>query len=154
MKRDPVYTCYKIANMFYEKKITLVSVIIRAFMRIIFACDVPYQTKIGKGTLFPHHALGVIIHPYAKIGENCVINQNVTIGGRSGYKQLPVIGDNTLLGAGSIILGPIKIGCNVKVGAGTVITKDIPDNAVVIGSKARIIKFDNDSGTARKEGEL
>lgn len=141
MKKDPVYECYSIARFFYKKKLTLISICIRALMRIIFACDIPYKTEIGYGTVFPHHALGIVIHPYAKIGKNCHINQNVTIGGRSGKEQLPIIGDNVLIGAGAKVLGPITIGNNVQIGAGAVVIESLPDNVIAAGVPAKIIKY-------------
>ena len=116
------------------------AVMIRAFMRVVFACDIPYKAVIGENTVFPHDALGVVIHPDAKIGANCHINQNVTIGGKSDLERLPVIGDNVILGAGSIILGDISIGNNAIVGAGAVVVKDVPDNAIVAGVPAVEIK--------------
>ena len=83
-----------------------------------------------------------MIHPYAIIGENCKIEQNVTIGGRSGITVLPVIGDNVMIGAGALVLGPVKIGDNVQIGAGAVVVNDIPENCVVTGIPAKIIKRD------------
>ena len=115
---------------------------IRAFMRIIFACDISYKTKIGPNTLFPHHALGVVIHQDAIIGSNCILEQNVTIGGRSGLTTLPKIGNNVMIGAGAAVIGPVIVGNNVQIGAGAVVVKDIPDNCVVVGVPAKIIKKD------------
>ena len=144
MKKDPVYQSYKTANFLWRHHLGFFAYIIRAFMRIIFACDVPYKTNIGNGTLFPHHALGVVIHPYAEIGEKCVIEQNVTIGGRSGLTVLPKIGNNVMVGAGAAILGPVTIGDNSQIGAGAVVIKDVPANCVAVGVPARIIKKDGE----------
>jgi len=108
-------------------------------MRIIFSCDISYKTKIGGGTSFAHNALGVVIHPDVVIGKKCHIGQNVTIGGRSGHKTVPIIGDNVLIGAGALILGPVKIGDNAKIGAGAIVVKDVPAGAVVIPKASSII---------------
>lgn len=140
MKRDPVYLSYRCANICWKHHLSIVAFVIRGLMRIIFACDIPYKTEIGRGTLFPHHALGIVIHPFAVIGENCKIEQNVTIGGRSGLTVLPVIGNNVMIGAGAAVLGPVKVGDNVQIGAGAVVVKDVPDNCVVIGVPAKIVK--------------
>jgi len=93
-------------------------------------------THINCGAYFktppqlPHGLNGIIVSHNAKIGENCRIFHQVTIGeGRGGA---PTIGDNVLLVAGSKIIGGIKIGNNVKVAAGCVVMQDIPDNAVVL----------------------
>lgn len=103
-------------------------------------------TTIGGGAVFksnpilPHHLNGIIIHTDAIIGENCIIMQQVTIGGAmNGGDGVPVIGDNVLIGAGAKIIGPIKVGNNVKIGANAVVVKDIPDNSTVV-NETRIIK--------------
>ena len=69
-----------------------------------------------------------------------MIGTQVTVGGKSGHFEVPVIGDNVYLATGAKILGPIKIGNNVTVGANAVVIKDVPDNCVVAGIPAKIIK--------------
>ncbi|MGT2647327.1 serine O-acetyltransferase [Streptococcus uberis] len=139
--KDPVYISYKSANWLWKHHLTPLAFIVRGLMRVIFACDIPYKTKIGEGTLFPHHALGIVIHPYASIGRNCKIEQNVTIGGRSGLTELPQIGDNVIIGAGASIIGPVVIGNYAQIGANAVVVKDVPERAVVVGVPAKIIKI-------------
>ncbi len=134
-----VYKFYKMSNFFYRKKLTIVAIGIRLIMRLVFSCDIPYKTKIGKGTSFPHHALGVVIHQDVIIGENCKVLQNVSIGGKSGYKKLPHIGKNVIIGANSVILGPIKIGDNAIIGAGSVVLKDVLSGTTVAGNPAKEI---------------
>lgn len=96
--------------------------------------------QIGEGTVFPHDALGNVFHQEVKIGKNCKILHGVTMGGRAGHKGLPVIGDNVLIGVHAQILGNVKIGNNSVVGAGAIVTHDVPDNVVVVGNPARILK--------------
>ncbi len=75
------------------------------------------------------------------IGRNCQIWHNVTIGtNKSHSRNLPAIGDNVKICAGSIVIGNISIGDNVTVGAGCVVVKDVPANCVVVGNPAKIIK--------------
>lgn len=89
-----------------------------------------------EGGLFIQHGFSTII--YAEyIGANCWINQNVTIG-HSG-KGIPIIGDNVSIGAGAIVIGPIKIGDNVKIGAGAIVVDDVPSNTIIVSDKAHII---------------
>lgn len=140
--KDPVYASYKIANRLWRMHLGVLAFVVRGVMRVVFACDIPYKTKIGKNVLFPHHALGVVIHPDAIIGNSCIIEQNVTIGGRSGLTVLPVVGNNVMIGAGAVIIGPVVIGDNAQIGAGAVVTKDIPENSVAIGVPAKVIKKD------------
>lgn len=146
---DIVYKFYKTEHFFYRIHMLPIAILIRAFMRIVFACDILYKAEIGKNTCFPYDGLGVVIHPDVKIGENCHINQNITTGGKSNLEVLPAIGDNVTLGAGSIILGNIVIGNNATVGAGAVVVKDVPDNATVAGVPAVIIKIDGENSANR-----
>ncbi len=101
-------------------------------------------TDINQGAIFasrpelPHGLNGIIVHLKAKIGVNAVIWQQVTIGSSGG--GTPIIGDNCKIGAGSKILGGVTIGNNVFIGANAVVTKDVPDNAVVVGAPQRIIE--------------
>lgn len=138
---DKIYFFYTIERWCYLHHLTVIAILIRAFIRIVFSADIPYQLKIGKGTIMPHDALGSLFHPYAVIGKNCKIRQGVTVGGRSGHTQLPIIGDNVDIGAHAMILGPIKIGDNAVIGAGAVVIKDVPPYAVVAGNPAKIIKM-------------
>ena len=100
----------------------------------------PTSVVIGKNCQFAHNALGVDIHPEALIGDNSKIVQNVTIGGRSGLTELPVIEDDVVIGANALILGPITIGKGSIIGAGSVVLKDVPPYSVVVGNPGKVIK--------------
>lgn len=100
------------------------------------------SAEIGPGLL--------LIHPYGsavgriKMGSNCTIHHNVTIGwnykfdsqGRTG----PIIGDNVRFSPGAVVIGPLTIGSNVLVGANAVVTKDFPSNSVIGGIPAKLLK--------------
>lgn len=95
----------------------------------------------------------VLNHPYAtiinarKIGHHFTICQCTTIGNKQhGQNNLiPEIGDNVSIGANVNIIGNIKIGNNVIIGAGSTVVKDVPDNCVVVGNPARVIKVLNNN---------
>ena len=74
-------------------------------------------------------------------GDNCWIRQNTTIGNNLKTGKAPRIGNNVNIGANSVIIGDIVIGNNVTIGAGSVVVKDVPNNAVVVGNPARVIKY-------------
>lgn len=92
--------------------------------------------KIGRG-LFIQHGFSTVISAKS-IGENCWINQQVTIGWTSSV-DAPIIGDNVRIGAGSIVIGNVHIGDNAIIGAGTTVVKDVPSNSTIVGAPARIL---------------
>ena len=111
--------------------------------RFLTSVEIHPGANIGK-SFFIDHGTGVVIGETAEIGDDCAIFHNVTLGstGKHKHKRHPTIGNNVLIGTGSILLGPITIGNNVKIGAGTtVIMKDIPDNCTVVGIPGEIIKL-------------
>lgn len=102
-------------------------------------------TNINKGATFktppklPHGLNGIIVSYYATIGANCVIRQQVTIA-QNDNNEAPTIKDNVVIGAGAKLIGNITIGNNVVIGANAVVVKDVPDNCVVGGVPAKILK--------------
>ena len=113
---------------------------------MIYNSKVPYQAQIGKGTKLGYGGIGVVIHSKSIIGKNCSINQQVTIGGgNSKYEGVPFIGDNVYIAKGAIVYGGITICNNVTIGANAVVNKPVPDNAIVAGIPAKILRYkDND----------
>ena len=87
------------------------------------------------------HPNGIVIHPMCKIGPNCIIFQQVTLGSNgSGIRTgVPTLGGHVDIGAGAKILGPINIGDNAVIGANAVVLTDVPANAVAIGIPARVL---------------
>lgn len=107
---------------------------------------------ISKKTIFPH-PIGIVIGAYVKIGNNCQIYQNVTIGSKDKFankEQYPKIGDNVIIYANSVLIGNIIIGNNVIIGAGSIVTTSIPDNSIAAGNPCRVIKMINGESTNSK----
>jgi serine O-acetyltransferase len=105
------------------------------------------KTKIGLGFYIGHFG-GIIINSDAEIGKNCNVSHGVTIGmsNRGKNKGVATIGDNVYIGPGAKIVGAVKVGNNVAIGANCVVTKDIPDNAVVVGIPGKVISFNGSNG--------
>lgn len=131
---------YRLAHWLYRKHIPVIPKLIYYLQYILFNSSVPASCSIGKRTKFAYGGIAVVIHSRAKIGDNCIIGQCITIGGRSKHYNVPEIGDNVYIGAGAKILGPVKIGNNVTIGAGAVVLHDIPSDSVAAGVPAKIIK--------------
>ncbi len=138
MNANLPYYFYRVANILYRYKIPLIPFIIQQFLRFVFCCFIPYQTKIGKNVHFGHNGMGIVLHKDCVIGNNVEIDQHVTLGGRKDDK-VPIIGDNVRIGAGAKILGGVKIGDNAKIGANAVVITDVPNGSTAVGVPARII---------------
>lgn len=100
--------------------------------------------KIGKG-LFIDHGHGVIIGETAVIGDNVTLYQGVTLGGtgKEHGKRHPTLGNNVMVSAGAKVLGSFTIGENSKIGAGSVVLAEVPSNSTVVGVPGRVVKRDN-----------
>ena len=132
---------YKIANFFSVAKFYLVARMISQFARFITGIEIHPAAKIGKN-LFIDHGMGVVIGETSDIGDNVTIYHNATLGGISPsinsndqreVKRHPTLQDNVVVGSGAQVLGPITVGKNAKIGANAVVTKNVPENAVMVG---------------------
>lgn len=100
--------------------------------------------QIGKG-LFIDHGHGVVIGETAVIGDNVTLYQGVTLGGtgKEKGKRHPTIGNNVMISAGAKVLGSFTVGENSKIGAGSVVLTEVPPNSTVVGVPGRVVKRDN-----------
>ena len=138
---------HKIASFFAIAKFDLIARIISQFSRFLTGIEIHPKAKIGKN-LFIDHGMGVVVGETSEIGNNVTIYHNVTLGGiapsinsndQRNTKRHPSLGDNVIVGSGAQILGPITIKKNSLIGANAVVTKDVPENAVMIGIPAKNI---------------
>lgn len=123
------------------------AVICYRFWTVITGADIPINADIGGGLSIPHPN-GIVIHPQAKIGVNCLIHQQVTIGVSRKSNKAPVIKGHVDIGAGAKIIGDITIGEHALIGANAVVVKDVPAYAIVAGIPAKII------GTTAEDAEI
>ena len=144
---------HKIANFFATAKFDLIARIISQFSRFLTGIEIHPKAKIGKN-LFIDHGMGVVIGETSDIADNVTIYHMVTLGGISPsinsndqreVKRHPTLHDNVVVGSGAQILGPVIVVKNAKIGANAVVTKNVPENAVMVGIPAKNV------GTATEE---
>ena len=144
---------HKIANFFATAKFDLIARIISQFSRFLTGIEIHPKAKIGKN-LFIDQGMGVVIGETSDIADNVTIYHMVTLGGISPsinsndqreVKRHPTLHDNVVVGSGAQILGPVIVGKNAKIGANAVVTKNVPENAVMVGIPAKNV------GTATEE---
>ena len=144
---------HRIANFFQLAKFHLVARIISQLSRFFTGIEIHPGAKIGKN-LFIDHGMGVVIGETSEIGNNVTIYHMATLGGiapsinsnnQRQVKRHPTLSDCVVVGSGAQILGPVIIGANAKIGANAVVTKDVPENAVMVGIPAKNV------GTATEE---
>ena len=136
---------HKIANFFAIAKFHLIARMISQFSRFLTGIEIHPKANIGKN-LFIDHGMGVVIGETSEIGDNVTIYHMATLGGISpsvnsneqrNIKRHPTLKDNVVVGSGAQILGPVTVGKNAKIGANAVVTKDVPENAVMVGIPAK-----------------
>lgn len=138
----------------FTRSVPLLKFTIYPFVRFLLShyhyklgIDISPKTSVGPGFYICHYGC-VVVHTDAVIGRNCNISHGVTIGQKNRGKNAgcPVIGDNVYIGPGAKIIGGVKIGNNVAIGANCVVTKDIPNNGVVVGIPGKVISYQGSYG--------
>ena len=138
---------HRIAHFFCVAKFDLIARIISQFSRFLTGIEIHPKAKIGKN-LFIDHGMGVVIGETSDIGDNVTIYHAVTLGGISpsidsneqrNVKRHPTLKNNVVVGSGAQVLGPIIVEENAKIGANAVVTKNVPENAVMVGIPAKNI---------------
>jgi serine O-acetyltransferase len=158
-ERDPaarsnleILTCYpglhavwvhRLARVMWERDIPLAPRLISEIGRLFTGIEIHPGAALGEG-LFIDHGAGVVIGETSEVGENVTIYQGVTLGGtgKETGKRHPTVGNNVVIGAGSQLLGSIKVGDDAKVGAGSVVVHDVPANTTVVGNPGRPVITD------------
>jgi serine O-acetyltransferase len=130
----------KLRNPLLRIPLYLMYFFIKRATEILTTIEISEYADIGAGMFIAHLGNIVIVH-HSRIGSHASMHQGVTIGGVGKEEDLPIIGDRVYFGAGSKILGAVKIGNDVVIGANAVVTRDVPDNAVVGGIPAEILSY-------------
>ena len=144
---------HRFCNKLWKLKLKTISRFISNISRIITSIEIHPAVEIGEG-FFIDHGAGLVIGETTIIGKNVTIYQQATLGGISPsinsneqreVKRHPTLKDNVVVGSGAQVLGPVIVGKNAKIGANAVVTKDVPENAVMVGIPAKNV------GTATEE---
>ncbi|MEK4883237.1 serine O-acetyltransferase EpsC [Bacillus sp. FSL W8-0223] len=131
---------HRIAHALFKRKFFFLARVISQISRFFTGIEIHPGAKIGR-RLFIDHGMGVVIGETCEIGDNVTLYQGVTLGGtgKEKGKRHPTIKDNALIATGAKVLGSITIGENSKIGAGSVVLKDVPPNSTVVGIPGRIV---------------
>jgi serine O-acetyltransferase len=131
---------HRFAHGFYKRKFFFLARAISQISRFFTGIEIHPGAKIGR-RFFIDHGMGVVIGETCEIGDNVTVFQGVTLGGtgKEKGKRHPTIMDNALIATGAKVLGSITIGENSKIGAGSVVLKDVPSNSTVVGIPGKVV---------------
>ncbi len=135
---------HMISHFLYKKNLLFLARLISQIARFLTGIEIHPGATLGAGILIDH-GMGVVIGETAEPGDRITIYHGTTLGGtgKEKGKRHPTVGDNVVIGAGSKVLGNIKIGSNSKIGANSVVLNDVPEGATVVGIPGRVVKINN-----------
>lgn len=131
---------HRLNHRLWKSNMRLLARLLAHWTRMATGVEIHPGATIGRRMVIDH-GMGIVIGETAEIGDDVMMFHGVSLGGtlNTREKRHPTIGNRVLLGANSVILGPIVVGNDAKVGAGAVVTKFVPPGATAIGNPARII---------------
>ena len=131
---------HRISHRLWKIGLPLLPRLLSQFTRSITGIEIHPGATIGKG-VFIDHGMGVVIGETTEIGNRCLLYQGVTLGGtgKDHGKRHPTLAENVVVGAGAKVLGAIKVGENTRIGAGSVVVRDVDDNSTVVGIPGRVV---------------
>jgi len=131
---------YRLNHWLWNHRMRLLSRWLSQVARLLTGIEIHPAAQIGR-RLFIDHGMGVVIGETTVIGDDVTLYQGVTLGGtgKEKGKRHPTIGNSVVVGAGARILGNIRVGDNSRVGAGSVVLRDVPDNSTIVGVPGHVI---------------
>ncbi len=131
---------HRLAHFFFKNKLFFIARIISQISRFFTGIEIHPGAVIGR-RFFIDHGMGVVIGETCEIGDNVTLYQGVTLGGtgKERGKRHPTLEDNVLVATGAKVLGSIVVGANSKVGAGSVVLKNVPMNSTVVGIPGKVV---------------
>lgn len=131
---------HRVGHYFYKKGWVVLPRIISNLARFLTGIEIHPGATIGEG-LFIDHGTGIVIGETAELGDNITLYQGVTLGGtgKEKGKRHPTIGDNVVVASGAKVLGSFTVGENSKIGAGSVVLKAVPPNSTVVGIPGQVV---------------
>lgn len=131
---------HRIAHVFYKRRLLFLARSISQISRFFTGIEIHPGATIGR-RLFIDHGMGIVIGETCEIGDDVTLYQGVTLGGtgKEKGKRHPTLGNNVLVASGAKVLGSISIGDNSKVGAGSVVLIDVPADSTVVGIPGKVV---------------
>jgi len=131
---------HRVNHWLWKHDLRLLARLLSQVARLLTGTEIHPGAQIGRH-LFIDHGMGVVIGETSIVGDNVTLYQGVTLGGtgKESGKRHPTIGNSVVIGAGAKILGNIQVGDNSRVGAGSVVLRDVPENSTVVGVPAHVV---------------
>ncbi len=131
---------HRISHKLWNLKLPLVPRLLSQITRFLTGVEIHPGAKIGKA-VFIDHGMGVVIGETSEIGNRCLLYQGVTLGGtgKENGKRHPTLEANVVIGAGAKVLGAIIVGTNTRIGAGSVVVRDVEADSTVVGIPGRVV---------------
>ena len=131
---------HRLSHKLWKLRLPLIPRLLSHLNRLFTGIEIHPGAKIGK-KVFIDHGMGVVIGETAEIGDNCLLYQGVTLGGtgKNNGKRHPTLMQNVVVGAGAKVLGSIIVGSNTRIGAGSVVVRNVEANSTVVGVPGRVV---------------
>lgn len=133
---------YRIAHWLHTHHCRFLARWLSQISKFFTGIEIHPGAKIGRRFVIDH-GTGIVIGETAEIGDDCLLYQNVTLGGtgKDVGKRHPTLGNNVMVGSGAKVLGPFKVGDNARIAANSVVLREVPENATVVGVPGRVVKI-------------